>query len=363
MFTVEINLTDACNFRCTYCFEGDSHKAVNFDKKLLPKFFSFVDSLLLKDTVNIVFWGGEPLLQFETLEEIVLRYKDNERATFLLYTNGSCTDKLIRLLKVGNSHRNKFYTQISYDGKQCNDGNRLDINHNKTSSKVIATAEELFKNGLNFVFKSTICPKDFKFLPQSYLEIQQFWETHKDDAKALIPESYFPTIQYIAPKRDKTQELVDLKEALILIGHLEIEFYKKYRRFFFKWFTPSKLLCSSGNNMLMVNCNGDVYKCHGTLYSKCANLHNIGNIEDTSILNKLEFSIQQHELYKTNEPDACKKCNATFCLRCNSMQFDYSSKADYYDRWVDLNSYNYNCDFYKTNGLVYRQLIQTLHRS
>ncbi|MCP5053682.1 MAG: 4Fe-4S cluster-binding domain-containing protein, partial [bacterium] len=61
-------VTDACNFHCTYCpqqKESTYMKPSTIDKAL-PFFYPYLD----KDAV-VTFFGGEPLLAFDTIKYAV----------------------------------------------------------------------------------------------------------------------------------------------------------------------------------------------------------------------------------------------------------------------------------------------------
>lgn len=96
---VELFLADGCNLNCTYCFEG-----------LKPKrFLSFevgkltVDRLVTEwaresERIHVVLFGGEPLLNWRVLKEIVqyaefITESHNKNVTFHLTTNGTLLNK------------------------------------------------------------------------------------------------------------------------------------------------------------------------------------------------------------------------------------------------------------------------------
>ncbi len=110
---VVYKLTDTCNYRCSYCYD----RTVSRPKKAVLRSAAvreILDRTLPHRPVMLLFHGGEPLLEFEELRDLVLEYKrfTPERLFFSLQTNLSQLDqpKLDFLLE----HR--FGISVSVDG-------------------------------------------------------------------------------------------------------------------------------------------------------------------------------------------------------------------------------------------------------
>jgi len=89
-----LNLTQACNLACSYCFTGGkSNKKMTFElaKKIID-FLFFNAEKGNRKAIEITFWGGEPLLEWELIKKIV-RYvesvKNGIKADFGGTTNGT----------------------------------------------------------------------------------------------------------------------------------------------------------------------------------------------------------------------------------------------------------------------------------
>ncbi|MCT2401462.1 quinohemoprotein amine dehydrogenase maturation protein [Novosphingobium mangrovi (ex Huang et al. 2023)] len=107
-----LNITNQCNLACTYCYEFGADKIATPQGK--PKFMSLetartsVDFLLRKSTgrqaVHITFFGGETLMNFKLLREVVLYAREQAEAQnrtigFSLTTNATLlTDEIIAFL-------------------------------------------------------------------------------------------------------------------------------------------------------------------------------------------------------------------------------------------------------------------------
>lgn len=114
--SVVISLSDECNISCTYCFESRSssnfRQSAHFDRILNDVISALNRS---SEPVAVVsFYGGEPLLQYQLLKEVVQRLEGQVKKPirFGLTTNGSLfnQERLDFLLDHG------FFIQISIDG-------------------------------------------------------------------------------------------------------------------------------------------------------------------------------------------------------------------------------------------------------
>jgi uncharacterized protein len=111
-----LKLTGACNFDCTYCYDYDRER---FKARLdLDRICTAVDFLLSKrEHLSITFHGGEPLLRFDLIQNIVnytLGHLDQvSRVRFSIQTNGALiNDEVVSFLEKHN-----FSVGISIDGK------------------------------------------------------------------------------------------------------------------------------------------------------------------------------------------------------------------------------------------------------
>lgn len=131
-----LNITNQCNLACTYCYEFGADKIATPQGK--PKFMTLetaktsVDFLLERsvgrDAVHITFFGGETLMNFKLLREVVLYAKAQAAAQdriigFSLTTNATLlTDEIIDFLA-----DNAIGVTVSMDGPpDLQDKHRVD---------------------------------------------------------------------------------------------------------------------------------------------------------------------------------------------------------------------------------------------
>lgn len=153
-----LQVTQMCNFKCDYCpYSGNGLFDRVHNNKSMPietarKVIDFfVDRSKYSRELTIGFYGGEPLLQFELIKEIV-EYTEKKAAgkqiVFGMTTNGFLiNNKIIGFLK-----RHRFSLVISFDGpKYIHDKNRkLMSNGAGTYDRVYENMHLLKENGIEF---------------------------------------------------------------------------------------------------------------------------------------------------------------------------------------------------------------------
>ena len=151
---LSLEITEQCNFRCKYCVYGDSYANLKFrnhndnmmDYSTAKKAVDFYIQNCHKAEPVVRFYGGEPLLNFKLIKEIVnyvAKYHPKFKLSFLIATNGSLLSKEIVEFCVLNNIR----LHISIDGpEEINDKYRNDINGNKTFDKVFSKIKFIKNN-------------------------------------------------------------------------------------------------------------------------------------------------------------------------------------------------------------------------
>ncbi len=186
-----LNVTDRCNLRCKYCaFSGAYHgqRVHGVDSMSLDTAMLAIDQFIARagttlqnpeKTLAITFYGGEPLLEFDLIKEVLhqvhqIRYPAiSRRITHSITTNGTLLDeeKLGLLAQYGVS------LKISIDGpKDFHDRNRVHSDGSGTFDAVLCpleTARDKFPEFFKQVgYIATLCP------PFRYLERAAFFDTH-----------------------------------------------------------------------------------------------------------------------------------------------------------------------------------------
>ena len=110
-----LTLNDRCNYRCVYCYKEKGRKAALSYRRARGA-LTFLWPFLAR-TYHLSFYGGEPLLSFETIRRLTSFLRDQEsvsgkKARLAITTNGSLlSDEVIDFLG-----RERFTVTVSFDG-------------------------------------------------------------------------------------------------------------------------------------------------------------------------------------------------------------------------------------------------------
>lgn len=148
--TIVLLLTQACNLKCSYCY-GDAGRYGEGGKMNKKTAFQAIDWLMEasgeKQTVRVGFLGGEPMLSFELMRQVILyaEHKVEEkgkRIFFYTTTNGTLLDdESIAFLK-----EHDVSVQVSLDGpKELHDAQRPFANNEGSFDVIVPRLKKLLK--------------------------------------------------------------------------------------------------------------------------------------------------------------------------------------------------------------------------
>lgn len=129
-----ITPTMLCNFNCFYCFEEEHKKQGKMKKDIEDKVVEFLTKNKEKP-IDIIWFGGEPLLGFDVMLSISRRIKSQGvNYTSSMITNGSLLtpDKIVQLEDLHLS-----FIQISMDGTQKDQDSRRCFKDGRPSFDII----------------------------------------------------------------------------------------------------------------------------------------------------------------------------------------------------------------------------------
>ncbi|HBH0612317.1 TPA: radical SAM protein, partial [Clostridioides difficile] len=183
-----IFVTEDCNLRCTYCYEGNDKKKENMSYETADKTIDFICNKELEsnsDYTTIVLHGGEPFINFDLIKyihrDLVDRLSD-KKILFDITTNGTIiNDEIIEFIA-----KNVKNISISIDGKKnIHDINRIDANGVGTYEKVMENGKRLIDKGIYVRARMTYNSNTVKYLYESVYDIA------KQGFKNIAPISDF----------------------------------------------------------------------------------------------------------------------------------------------------------------------------
>jgi radical SAM protein with 4Fe4S-binding SPASM domain len=168
---------------------------------------------------------------------------------------------------------------------------------------------------------------------------------------------YSPTIDYVNDIPDgDLQPLIDaFRSEMLLIAREEIAFVKEHGYHLMTWFAAgdSKQHCTAGEHMQVIDVDGQVYTCHGSLYSPNKEDMTSGSIEDDSFVENIAAATDKYHQHTRELSPICTGCVATTCMVCPVASYDKSTHETFEDRWTDRWVGNL-CGFFKTFGEIDR---------
>lgn len=365
IYHVDLNVTRECQFQCTYCFTDTKGKKEFTEYENFKKFiFKLQNSKFFKDNYDMLcinFWGGEPTIKAAEIVNLIDSLRPcYENIRFFIFSNGYdlhgyLKEMLLAYKNAKTGMHPKVCIQISYDGAPIH--NMYRKSNGKTTSKaVVDTIKWLDINQIPYVIKSTIKAEAFKHMYDAYMDIKRL-AGELTSTGFYKNVNYFPTIDYYASERLSKDEMVQYSEALeVSLVRIAAEEAKEPQNFF-KWFTPNRAICASGQHMVAVDTNENIYTCHGCLYGDGDDKakHYIGNINNDSIIERLEKTNKYFGNNIDSERD-CIACEVEFCLRCNHAKYKHSEKHKYLEKWRDYTNQPNLCRFYQINDKVKKGL-------
>lgn len=172
-----ILVTDKCNLKCSYCYEGENKNKKNMTIQTadeVVKFIKKTSDIISKRKSRIVFHGGEPLLNLNVIkyikQKIDSEIPNSNNFIYEITTNGTLIDDEI----IGFIKDNNISLSISIDGsKESHDTYRIFHNGLGSYDTVINNIRLLIKNKIIPRCRMTYSSNTFKELHQGILELQK----------------------------------------------------------------------------------------------------------------------------------------------------------------------------------------------
>ena len=306
---ITLQVTRDCNFRCRYClFANNSgiernHEKIKMPWEIAKKSIDYLyDHSKDIDIITVAFYGGEPMLNFELIKNVVEYTKQRffiKKIEFRMTINGSIlSDIMIDFLI-----KNQFYISFSLDGpKTIQDKHRRFLVSGKgTYDIVIENIMKLKKRDERFFFNNvTFMP--VMFPDENEKDVEDYFESLGIKANQVhFLEADLTGVDYISNQTE------DYTDARLNFTYDEDSYYKKIL-IPAKWHHNGP--CIPGIKSVFVDVNGDFYPCEGFINNKELAF---GNIEKGIDISKVSSLINIGKLTE-NE---CRTCwLMRFCKTC-----------------------------------------------
>lgn len=167
MITYSLALSEQCNLNCTYCnVDKLSKKVISFDA--FKENFEKIRHQNPNEKIQIDFYGGEPLLHWDLICQIIAFTKSDKNVVYYMPTNGL----LLTEEKVQHLNENEVTVSLSFDGLWQNQ-NRPQHSGNKTL-ELYLNKRELFGKINDLECHSMIYKGCFNLLENHQFITEQF---------------------------------------------------------------------------------------------------------------------------------------------------------------------------------------------
>ncbi|KJF28050.1 radical SAM protein [Clostridium aceticum] len=324
-----LHIAHDCNIRCKYCFasQGD----FKGERSLMtPEVGKKALDFLLKNSGNrrnleVDFFGGEPLMNFGVVKEIVDYGRQEEKKygkniRFTITTNGVLLDKDTMDYINENMHN----VVLSIDGrKKINDYMRYTVNGGGTYDIIIPKLLEMaaLRNHENYYVRGTFTSHNLDFaadvlhladLGFKHISVEPVVATEDNDY--AIKEEDLPQVlkeyEYLADeciKRHKAGKnfnffhfMIDLNQGPCVIKRL--------------------LGCGAGAEYLAVTPEGELYPCHQFVGDENFKL---GDVNDNCLDKSMYKEFSNAHVYNK---EACENCWAKFYCSggCHANAYNFN---------------------------------------
>jgi uncharacterized protein len=184
-------VTQTCNMRCVYCY-GNGGEYGERGVMTRETAFEAVDWLMESSmdakTVHVGFFGGEPLMDFPLIRQVVAYAKEQaarrgKEVDFNMTTNGSLlTEEIISFMD-----EEKIDPLISFDGPPgIQDRQRPFRNGKGSYNRVVANVQRLRAVMPNLSARATLCGDSDPFVIRRAMEAAGFVNCHVTPASPVI---------------------------------------------------------------------------------------------------------------------------------------------------------------------------------
>ncbi|MGE0684030.1 MAG: quinohemoprotein amine dehydrogenase maturation protein [Candidatus Binatia bacterium] len=286
-----LNVANKCNLHCSYCYEPDAAKygpvPVQMNTETARRSIDFLfEKAGGNREVNVIFFGGEALLNFKLMREVVVYAQEKgkeaeKKVDFSLTTNGTLlTDEIIDFFQ---EHR--FGITVSIDGpKELHDKRRFFLT---ASGKQRGSYAQLLPRIERLLKRYTARPVVARVtLTKGTVEVARIYE-HLSEL-GFFEVGFSPVTAKTGT--DYGLEPVDLRQVLTGFKELGSLYTERALRSQYTGFSnlstmltdlhagTNKLFpCGAGLGLLDVDGNGDIYLCHRF---PGAEEHKYGNVKE-----------------------------------------------------------------------------------
>lgn len=310
-----LHVAHDCNLRCNYCFasQGDfkgdrSLMSLEVGKKALEFLVKHSGS---RRNLEVDFFGGEPLMNFEIIKKLVMYGKDleknyNKHFRFTITTNGVLLDE--DNMKFINEYMDNVV--LSLDGrKRINDNMRRTITDEGSYDIILPKFQKMVakRGDKDYYVRGTFTSYnlDFSndvlhFYDKGFKKISIEPVVTSPDKDYGIKEEHIDTILKEYEKFSKDYINIKKKDDDFLFFHFMIDLDQG------PCIVKRIVGCGAGSEYMAVTPEGELYPCHQFVGDK---KFKIGNVYEGITNNEIVKEFKNASVYNKEK---CRSCWARF---------------------------------------------------
>lgn len=337
--TIFIMLGHECNLQCKYCLQ---HDVVNvaMERQVNPMLYNFIIETAKSQNsmLHVQFYGGEPLVFWDKVKEIVLKIEEMgkpDNLYFTMITNGKLFDE--EKVKFVNEHFNGVC--ISWDGRNSiktrgynvfedNKENIFSLNWFSVSG--VMSSYNYIKDYLED------CEKLNKDYVENYnghtisFNVDDLLDVNLEniDLKSFDYDKVYTQIHELC---DEYLNFFQGKSEISVVKKAYIEQKINQVRFALRTnnIKPTRDRCGNGYEVLNVDLQGNLYKCHNTD-------DKVGTIMDSS------FNVMKNvcDMDKVKENSSiCDKCPVQILCKNGCPLVGTKAREEFYCTMINVMNY------------------------
>ena len=339
-----LHVSHDCNLRCEYCFAstGDfgggrmlmdletGKKAIDFLMKMSAN----------RETLELDFFGGEPLMNFEVVKQIVAYAREEEKKykkkiRFTITTNGM----LLTEDKFDFINEEMSNVVLSIDGrKNVNDRVRCRVDGSGSYDRIIENYKKFvpLRGDKDYYVRGTYTKYNLDFSEDVMHLFEQGFEQISVEPVMADPKMPYAISDGDLPKIFKEYEILSEKITKIRNEGRFINFFHFMLDLDQGPCAIKRLKgCGCGNEYVAVAPDGDIYPCHQFVGIE---QFKMGNVNDGTFDYGIKEDFSRAHVYTKPE---CVKCWAKFFCSggCNANNYLYAGDIH--------NSYKLACEIQK----------------
>jgi uncharacterized protein len=345
---VLFEVTEKCQMNCYYCGYGkfyhdyDKREKKNLDtiyaKTLLNYLLALWNSPLNTShdkNIYIGFYGGEPLLNFPFITEIVNYVKQlkvlHNHFTFSMTTNGILVEKYMDFL-----YRNNFVLLISLDGNEENNAFRVLKSGKPTYKTILKNVKALQKKYPDFFLKrvnfiavlhnKNSVSEIYNFFKRVFnkipliselsttgikdSQIETFWKTYSN-----MNESLYQSEDYSLIEKDIFLKAPAIQKVSLFLTYRNDFSFNNYKDLIYTNDGQKRLptgTCLPFSRKIFVTVNGKILPCE-----RIGHQYSLGSVNQEKVELNFDKIAEKYNAYYNKIRKYCNVCsNTETCVQC-----------------------------------------------